>query len=122
MEHKYSKRAKEILDEQDILEFLKLDEGMDEEVIEAMCQLADEVEAAKMLNTVTKEDIDKLSEFYENCIGMYTKEQVEELLEKQRELCANEAKMTGIAYGNDKSISDYEVNKDSILNANLKLE
>lgn len=30
--------------------------------------------------------------------------------------------MTGIAYGNDKSISDYEVNKDSILNAKLKLE
>ncbi len=30
--------------------------------------------------------------------------------------CAEVAKMTGIAYGNDKCISDYEVDKQSILN------
>ena len=29
--------------------------------------------------------------------------------------CSDEAKMTGISYGNDKSITDYEVDKDSIL-------
>lgn len=37
------------------------------------------------------------------------------------ERCANEAEMTGISYGNDKSISDYEVNKDSILSVADKL-
>ena len=29
--------------------------------------------------------------------------------------CANEAEMTGISYGNDKSITDYEVDKNSII-------
>ena len=37
------------------------------------------------------------------------------------ERCSNEAEMTGISYGNDKSISDYEVNKDSILSVADKL-
>ena len=37
------------------------------------------------------------------------------------ERCANKAEMTGISYGNDKSISDYEVNKDSILSVADKL-
>jgi len=37
------------------------------------------------------------------------------------EECANEAEMTGISYGNDKSITDYEVNKDSILSVADKL-
>ena len=31
------------------------------------------------------------------------------------ERCANEAEMTGISYGNDKSITDYEVDKNSII-------
>lgn len=37
------------------------------------------------------------------------------------ERCANEAEITGISYGNDKSITVYEVNKDSILSVADKL-
>ena len=35
--------------------------------------------------------------------------------------CSDEAEMTGISYGNDKSITDYEVDKDSILSVADKL-
>ena len=37
------------------------------------------------------------------------------------EECSNQAKMTGISYGNDKSITDYEVDKNSILSVADKL-
>ena len=36
---------------------------------------------------------------------------------EQARVISEKAEMTGIAYGNDESISDYEVDKDSILNA-----
>ena len=36
---------------------------------------------------------------------------------EQAKVISEKALMTGIAYGNDKSISDYEVDKESILNA-----
>ena len=115
MKNKYKTRAEEIfnniewVDPVDSIPWLKKDC-----IIEAMCQLAEEVEKYQYyLNIITNIDF---------VANIYIKEQVEELLEKQRELCAKEAKMTGIAYGNDKSISDYEVNKDSILNAKLKLD
>ena len=35
--------------------------------------------------------------------------------------CSDEAEMTGISYGNDKSITDYEVDKKSILSVAAKL-
>jgi hypothetical protein len=48
----------------------------------------------------------------------FAKFHVESALKK----ASKKAKITGIAYGNDEAISDYEVDKDSILNAyNLKL-
>ena len=120
MEHKYYNRAIEILgDELFIVDGeLYIDTGGNV-IIDAMCQLAEEVEASKILNTVTKEDVDKLSKSYENCIGIYTKEQVEELLDRQRKLCAKEAiiKEECHEYGVSSFIDDY-----SILNAKLKLE
>jgi hypothetical protein len=80
MGSKYYNRAIEILGD----ELFTIDgelhiDNDDNTIIEAMCKLAEEVEATKILNTVTKEDIDKLSKSYENCVEMYTKEQVEEL-------------------------------------------
>jgi len=36
---------------------------------------------------------------------------------KQVRAIKKKAKLTGIAYGNDKSISDYEIDQDSIINA-----
>lgn len=37
--------------------------------------------------------------------------------DEDRKLITKHVKMTGIAYGNDTSITDYEVDLDSILNA-----
>ena len=55
----------------------------------------------------------------------YTKEQVEELLEKQRSLCYRFAKIEEFEYINPYSDSDGEItrriSKDSIMNAKLEL-
>ena len=69
---KYIKRAEEILPY-----YVNMDR---DEVIAAMCQLAEEVE---------KETTTKLAEVTSDllmCENLYTKQQVEELLQKQREL------------------------------------
>lgn len=49
------------------------------DIIEAMCQLAEEVEAGVKTTDLLKK------------LDIYTKAQVEELLQKQRELCAENA-------------------------------
>ena len=38
------------------------------------------------------------------------------VFEATKKQCADNAEMTGITYGNDKSVSDYEVSRESILN------
>lgn len=58
----------------------------------------------------------------DNTFKLFNRGEVEELLQKQRELSAEKAAMTGIKYGNDKCISDYIVDKESILNAKLKID
>lgn len=85
---KYKERAIEILDEQDILGFLKLDDGMDEEVIDAMCELAEEVEnecAETLLNSgFILDKKDGTLNNHQKILAilrkeLYTKEQVDEL-------------------------------------------
>ena len=148
MENKYKKRAEEILikfytDYADSVEhgfgtpygkegFIKT---MTTEIngrhipIEAMCELAEEV----------KEYHRKFIEahiFYPKNKPLYTKEHVEALLQKQRELSAENAKLTLFDYIKDSfkkidlnkthySINDgnyLEIDKESILNAKLKID
>ena len=45
----------------------------------------------------------------------------QDTIEETCKRCAEEAEMTGISYGNDKSITDYEVDKQSILSVADKL-
>lgn len=110
------------------------------DIIDAMCQLAEEVESKLtiILNEAelikAKHDTDSLCKYQGDYIRfewlkdminlhkttnvqIYTKEQVEELLQKQRELCAEEVDLKHNAIG---ILSD--IDKNSILNAKLKLE
>jgi hypothetical protein len=107
MESKYKERAKEIIDSYLTLGgFLSSAQGFD--VLQTlMCQLAEEVEKnlAKKLDTTLK--VNKL----------YTKKQVEELLQKQRELCNKEAYCEEGVIG-----YTWQVNENSILNAKLKID
>ena len=56
---------------------------------------------------------------------MYTKEEVEDLLDKQRSLCYRLAKIEEIEYVNPYSESDGDItrriSKDSIMNATLEI-
>jgi hypothetical protein len=58
-------------------------------------------------------------------MGTYTKEEVEELLEKQRSLCYRNARIEEFEYVNPYSESDGQItkriSKDSIMNAKLEL-
>jgi hypothetical protein len=124
MESKYKERAEKILFEERNVSYSKDGECLEHKslFIEAMCQLAEEVEKdlAKKLDTTLK--VNKL----------YTKQQVEELLQKQRELCAKEVKLDCYLTGPFMNAlrfkpllgEDYEVklHKDSILNAKLKID
>jgi len=80
--------------------------GIDtDDIINSICQLAEEVEEI----------------FYNNFKkirfqNLFTKEQVEELLQKQRELCAEKVKFLY------KSDTSFVIDKDSILNAKLKID
>lgn len=63
---------------------------------------------------------DWVNEYLEDGKGypdlLYTfKEAQKQAIEAALKVASENAKMTGIAYGNDKSISDYEVDKNSIL-------
>lgn len=49
-------------------------------------------------------------------VGQLMKEYAEHVRNEDRKLITKHVKMTGIAYGNDTSITDYEVDIDSILN------
>jgi len=88
-------------------------------LIDAMCQLSEEVEkesftaghnAYNTLNRIADEGNFKI----------YTKSDVEDLLQKQRELCYNKHKLK--SYKLPDSDTDIDLIKDSILNAKLKLE
>jgi len=122
MESKYKERAEELLISREY-EYSKLTPREKErvlydlighgintdDVIEAMCELAEEVENT-LLNMSTK----LLQAKYPGCY--FTKEQVEELLQKQRELCSEKVKFV---YKTDAS---FVIDKDSILNAKLKID
>lgn len=112
MESKYKKRAELVLN--DYLEKWKnhleasVDENIfyDDWIIDAMCQLAEEI----YNEFITLHTLSRL---------FYSKEQVEELLQKQRELCAEESSTVLVDYG----FGEFrEVDKDSILNAKLKID
>ena len=127
MQEKYRKRAIEILktcvwktpltdDEYKVAWENGIFDGV--KVLIAMELLAEEVEKELKDNLYTIEDIQDLQvEFAAEKLDMYTKQQVEELLEKQRELCAKKAITTAFhpIWGND-------IDKDSILNAKLNIE
>ena len=125
---KYETRAKELVStlfegedctwEEDSIEndFLKL-----------MLQLAEEVEYSTNVEWIKS---------MKNS-NIYTKERVEELLQKQRELCVEEAIVDWYEYDEDKeetfilnekkvnpcrSNDSFRVNKESILNAKLKID
>ncbi|MCK9429304.1 MAG: hypothetical protein M0R17_04820 [Candidatus Omnitrophica bacterium] len=95
--------------------------------IEAMCQLAEEVEK-EFINKVTSEGKDLVIKYG------YTKEQVEELLQKQRELSSKNAKLilfTPFSQETDgDSVRSFHVHDNltidideySILNAKLKID
>ena len=99
-----------------------------------MCQLADKVESES--NTILNEYIQYKENFEVSQIELntlkikydvltstrYTKQQVEELLQKQRELCAKEAECEDGAIINlGFETLSAGVKKDSILNAKLEI-
>ena len=47
---------------------------------------------------------------------LLTEKQLKQLLQDYTDKIVKNIRMTGIAYGNDTSISDYEVDKESITN------
>ena len=122
MQEKYRKRAIEILktcvwktpltdDEYKVAWENGIFDGV--KVLIAMELLAEEVEKELKDNLYTIEDIQDLQvEFAAEKLDMYTKQQVEELLEKQRELCANETNHPDAFYEN----GTWWIPKDSILN------
>ena len=165
MESKYAEKALKILNSIAKPKNVKNNALLTDEVLKAMCKLANEVEKDKvnellLLNCDTirtflngdefnpfikpvisgliqllysnKEFILKGVELSYDKSKLYTKEQVEELLQKQRELCAEKARFNMLK--NDKIICElltyscsedihwFNMNKDSILNAKLKLE
>lgn len=79
MKSKYKERAKEIFD---VIEWIDPRDGQPwhkgDIIVNAMCQLAEEMvkDTEIEINNVMREE------------GIWTKNQVEELLQKQRELCA----------------------------------
>lgn len=113
---KYKDRANEILES---IANKNTDENGERiyylwEVEKAMCQLAEEVEITTYNTLIKSKVIGKLEAMVNQ--PYYTKQQVEELLQKQRELCVKEA--TTIHLGNNFVIVD----DNSILNARLKID
>jgi hypothetical protein len=112
MESKYKERANELL----LIHTNKylITSIMDSKIINAMCQLAEEVNKENFINFI-------------RTVDLYSKEQVEELLERQRELSIANAKIDYNSFffkDGEKCLfkTDTFVNKDSILNAKLKIE
>jgi hypothetical protein len=115
MDSKYKERARKLL-ENDIFE-VEGDEYIDtyaENILNSMCNLAEEVEDT-LLNMSTK----LLQAKYPGCY--FTREQVEELLHKQRELCSEVAKAS--EYWGDNIVEpQLVVNKQDIIDAKLKID
>lgn len=125
MESKYKERVTELLNSVIWEEIISV-HGFNS-AVNTMCQLAEEVE---------KE--------YKYCIRnthlmpigipIYSKEQVEELLAKQRELCCEQVMINQYNHDTDKTrliratcvgeppVFEFEIDYDSILNAKLKLD
>ena len=61
------------------------------------------------------------SSYCRNILIRVVKQAQIDAIKETCERCANEAEMTEISYGNDKSIADYEVDKNSILSVADKL-
>lgn len=115
MKSKYKLRANKILiarygckDEEDLKKCFLANTESYIVILESMCQLAEEVKYStneKWINSMKD--------------GIYTKEQVEELLQKQRELCLVNAKLNESYNGfTGKEIT---LDKNSILNAKYQL-
>lgn len=104
MESKWQNKAEELLKENDNHEIFS--PTYKDIAIKAMCKLAEEVEYAtneRWLNSMKD--------------GIYTKEQVEALLAKQRELCAEASRVEFIV---DKKVAEYR--QQCILNAKLNID
>lgn len=107
MESKYKKRAERLAA---FVEYSAKNTNGKYTMVNAICELADEVEAQFEHKAVN---------MYMDTIAkakLYTKEQVEEFLRKQRELCAKKAIIKDI------SRFQFNIDKDSIRNAKLKIK
>ena len=130
MESKYKVRAEEILITSleaqeltsDYINYLfKMYGTTFEAVNNAMCQLAEEVHKEDFIDFI-------------RTIDLFSREQVEELLQKQRKLCANNARLGEKDEEFNEIICHYKlpyllnngnkliIDKDSILNAKLKID
>lgn len=157
-ESKFYDRAEELLNKS--LEWLEDNYCMSEDekrsIIGAICQLAEEVEKSKYSDnlqifeagckfmreydyegihpsTISADIQFEFEKLYQDKnSNLYTKEQVEELLAKQRELCAEKADLdytdfeqyvpkTAI-YTGDTYYGYYYISKEAILNAKLNLD
>jgi len=136
MENKYKDRAiellvkKQILLNKDLNTHFNLNLTRDTHVatvkyiVTTMCELAEEVEKSVQTRVIV--------DVYESIKqeSLYTKEQVEELLQKQRELCAKKAVFKcqkdsdklPLGQGIHLKPLYYTIDKDSIKNAKLKIE
>ena len=120
MENKYKDNASKLIE--DFCSMDKDESGnrihYDWQVNKLMCQLAEKVE-----KNTKKLYVDFITAMTNGTL--FTREKVEELLQKQRELCAEDAETTmehcshsGSSYCD----CQREVNKNSILNAKLKID
>jgi hypothetical protein len=112
MESKYKERAEEILKMNICIDVIGEDTSTYAYTIKAMCQLAEEVEKVYR---------DPLMFGEEGSIQkVYSKAYVEELLQKQRELCLETVKSDAMKLY-DSDVPDCW-DGDSILNAKLKID
>ena len=63
-------------------------------------------------------DSSVLNEYLEEVIQNTVLEAMNLVFEATKKECADKAEMTGIAYGDSTAITDYAINKESILNIN----
>jgi len=118
MESKYKERAKELLKESITDSNGDICRNYNEsDLIIIMCQLAEEVE---LKTTEVCSDTEALDLLMSQIKTMYTKEQVEELLQKQRELCAKSVLPYDALTNKVREID--QIAERDILNAKLKID
>ena len=74
-------------------------------------------EKAETLATLYLEYSDEYSTEFNNCVNAILKG-MDLVFEATKKECADKAEMTGVAYGDSTAITDYVIDKESILNIN----